>query len=311
MKTAVLGANPAWQKTLVFNDFSCNKVNRAITADEFASGKGVNFCRACIIHGASAPLLLQFAGGDNGRKLVSMLDALDISHYTSITQKPTRCCITILNKQDNSTTECIEPSFAATDEEIEKLLEMAENIMPECSVSAICGTLPGDTDNSVYSRFAAIAAKHDVPLLLDACKGIDGIFETNCVVDLKVNKEELFKISSEKSITSAVKQLFSRYAKLRTVAVTDGADTAFASDGKKIIYYHIPEIKNIVSTLGCGDTASAVYSSCLGENMPFELAFKKALAAASANCLSEMCGQFNTNDAAEIEKLITIIEGVL
>ena len=311
MKTAVLGANPAWQKTLVFEKFSCGTVNRAVSADEFASGKGVNFCRACEIHGTSTPVLLQFAGGDNGKKLISMLDKLNIRHCTCMTQNPTRCCITILNKMDNSTTECIEPSFAVSRDEAEKLLAMAEKIMPECAIAAVCGTLPGDTDKSVYSRFAAIAAKNDVPLLLDACKGIDGIFSTGCKINLKVNKEELMTLASKDSVDTAMRYLFSQYPSLCTVAVTDGADKAFASDGEKLVSYQLPEIKDIVSTLGCGDTASAIYSSCLAEGISFDIAFKKALAAASANCLSSTCGNYIQSDAKKIEELICLTESTL
>ena len=311
MKTAVLGANPAWQKTLVFEKFFCGTVNRAVTADEFASGKGVNFCRACEIHGSSTPVLLQFAGGDNGKKLVSMLDKLNIQHQTSITKNPTRCCITLLNRMDNSTTECIEPSFAASQEEADKLLAMAEKIMPECAIAAVCGTLPGDTDKSVYTKFAAIAAENNVPLLLDACKGIDGIFSTGCTVDLKVNKEELLNLTSQNSVENAMRYLFSNYSSLRTAAVTDGADKAFASDGRKLVSYQLPEIKDIVSTLGCGDTASAVYSSCLAEGLSFDIAFKKALAAASANCLSSTCGIYVPADAEKIENLISMTERAL
>ena len=308
IKTAVLGANPAWQKILVFKKFSCGNVNRAESAEEFPSGKGVNFCRACSIHGSSVPVLLQFAGGENGQKLVSMLDRMNIIHKTSATIQNTRCCITILNRENNSTTECIEPSYAASEDEINTLLSMAEEIMPECKIAAICGTLPGNTSTDVYTKFAAIAKKYDVPLLCDACKGIEGIFAAGCTTDLKINLEELQLLTGEESPYTAVKKLFANCHSLRTVAITDGAANAFASDGKRFITYHLPVLQNIISTLGCGDTASAVYSSCLAENIPFDEAFKKALAAASANCLSEICGEYDIMDAAGIEINITTQE---
>ena len=84
-----------------------------------------------------------------------------------------------------------------------------------------------------------------------------------------------------------------------------------AADGKILISYQLPEIKDIVSTLGCGDTASAVYSSCLAEGISFDIAFKKALAAASANCLSSTCGNYVPSDANRIEKLICMTESPL
>ena len=44
-KLAVLGPNPAWQKTLFFPDFNKGAVNRARKMEELPSGKGINFCR--------------------------------------------------------------------------------------------------------------------------------------------------------------------------------------------------------------------------------------------------------------------------
>lgn len=305
-KIAVLGANPAWQKTLSFKKFSCGKVNRAYQLDEFASGKGVNFCRASIVYGSAEPYLLQFAGGENGKRLVDMLDKLAICHLTSFTATPTRCCTTILNESDNSTTECIEPSYTVSESETANLLEMAEKIMPECCFAAVCGTLPGETDKMVYREFASIAAKNSVPLLLDACKGVDDVFTTGCGIHLKINREELFSMTGKENVEEAFAKLFSTYPAILSAAVTDGPEQAFASDGKKLVKYQLPKLDNIVSTLGCGDTASAVYSGALADGLDFEPAFKKALAAASANCLSHLCGSFNTADADKIESSITV-----
>ena len=65
---AVFGANPSWQKTLSFEHLLPGEVNRARSADAYASGKGVNFCRAATCHGLCRTRLFQFAGGGNGRR---------------------------------------------------------------------------------------------------------------------------------------------------------------------------------------------------------------------------------------------------
>ena len=305
-KIAVLGANPAWQKTLSFTDFGCSKVNRAVSVEQFASGKGINFCRAVRSAGTADVILMQFAGGENGRKLITALDELGIEHATAHTCTETRCCITILNRADNSTTECIEPSYTVTEAEINDLTAQAEKIIPQCRAVAICGTLPGDTDGKVYFYITEIAAKYGIPVLVDACKNIEWIWQSDAEINLKINKDELFSLSGKSEITEAFKHLFELHGSLKTVAVTDGPDTAFASDGKNIVSYRLPELKNIVSTLGCGDTASAIYTSNLINEVDYILAFKKALAAASANCLSFLCGKFNPNDAVNIESKIKV-----
>ena len=73
-KIAVAGANPARQKTLIFNSFVRGEVNRAAEKEEFASGKGINFCRAARCFGAADTELFQFCGGENGKFIISELE---------------------------------------------------------------------------------------------------------------------------------------------------------------------------------------------------------------------------------------------
>ena len=66
-KIAVLGANPALQKTMFFKEFRYGEVNRARRLESFPSGKGINFCRAAASWGRAAGVLFQFSGGENGK----------------------------------------------------------------------------------------------------------------------------------------------------------------------------------------------------------------------------------------------------
>ena len=296
-KIAILGANPAWQKTLTFSGFATGKVNRAEKLEEFASGKGVNCARACRCYGKSTPYLLQFAGKENGRRLADFLDRESFFHTTVHTATPTRCCTTLLDKTSGTTTECIEPSFAVTQQEINQLLQGADELLSFCDAAAICGTLPGDTPAKVYTEFALIAKKHNVPVLLDACKGVGDVLDCGCTIDLKINLEELFLLTGCGDVHSALKELFQKHRNLRCAAITDGPETAFSSDGRKITSYTLPKLSNITSTLGCGDTASAVLCTELACGTDFDEAFKCALGAASANCLSALCGSFEKKQA--------------
>ena len=63
---AVLGPNPAWQKTLFFDRFAYGKINRAKEMQQFPAGKGINFCRAAACHSRAVGRLVQFTGGENG-----------------------------------------------------------------------------------------------------------------------------------------------------------------------------------------------------------------------------------------------------
>ena len=69
-KIAVMGANAARQKTLIFDRLCPGEVNRAVSMSEIPSGKGINFCRAARNWNRAEAVVIQFAGGDNGKYLV-------------------------------------------------------------------------------------------------------------------------------------------------------------------------------------------------------------------------------------------------
>ena len=97
-KLAVLGPNPAWQKTLFFPDFNKGAVNRARKMEELPSGKGINFCRALSFHKRVDFTLIQFSGGENGAKLDAALQDTDINFLSVPVAGPTRCCTTCLDE---------------------------------------------------------------------------------------------------------------------------------------------------------------------------------------------------------------------
>ena len=117
-KVVVLGPNPAWQKTLFFPTFTKGAVNRARMMEELASGKGINFCRALSCQKQSRFTLLQFSGGENGRKLDKALHESGMDFISIPVQGPTRCCTTCLDESAQVMTELIEPSFPASTQEV-------------------------------------------------------------------------------------------------------------------------------------------------------------------------------------------------
>ena len=175
-KITVIGANPAWQKTLIFPEFTINQVNRAESILEFASGKGINFCRAAGVWQQCRPEVIQFTGGGNGKNLISALDSEGLAHRSIPTETPTRCCITCLDQKNHATTECIEPSYAVSATEADALVKAASESLESSGLLAICGTLPGTGDPVLYARLAELSSCFQVPILLDAYKNAGAIF---------------------------------------------------------------------------------------------------------------------------------------
>ena len=134
MKTIfVMGANPAWQKTLVFQNLKTGAVNRAVSMEVYPAGKGVNVCRAAACFGTAETRLFQFAGGATGQRLCAALDELGIRHETVETRHETRTCVTCLDCAEGSMTELIEPSGAVSETEAEKFLQILKAAFCFCN----------------------------------------------------------------------------------------------------------------------------------------------------------------------------------
>ena len=300
-----IGANPAWQKVLKFSALKLDAVNRADALWAFASGKGINFARAVRNWGAAESLLLQFAGGDNGKLLLDDLEKENLAAKTFVSSIPTRCCITCLSDHDNSMTELIEPSQAPDRELQQQALEFIAEHIAEADGMAFCGQLPANMPIDFYVECARIAAKEHKTLLIDSWKNITPVLQCAENAVLKINGDELRELTGIADTKTALKKLFDS-CNLRGIAITNGAESAYYAEGGKIWQYSIPKLDHVVNPVGSGDTASAVFMSELLVGNEPEKAFACALAAATANCCSMKCGEFDRNEAMEFYKSVNI-----
>lgn len=308
-KMLVLGPNPAWQKTLFFNELGLGEVNRAHDIEIYASGKGVNFCRAARCWGNSQSELLQFAGGDTGKQLCQYLEAEGIPNQTVQTEHATRTCYTCLSV-DHAMTELIEPSFPISENEMRQYHDLLRQNIARFAGVAFCGTLPNKSPIEIYRRAAEIIKEANLALLIDAWQNIEPVLEVGGEIIFKVNAEEIKLVANEKDTINAIEKTLKKY-NLKAVAVTDGPGKAYLACGDKLYIYELPRLDEVTSALGCGDTNSAIFLSEYLAGTAIEKAFAKALAAASANCLTAKCGDFIKETATELYEKIRINATIL
>ena len=303
----VLGPNPAWQKTLFFKELVTGEVNRAYDMNNFPSGKGINFSRAASVWGKSHTLLLQFAGGYTGKLICDGLDAEGIRHSTISVDHVTRTCTTCLCQTTTRMTELIEPSRAADQASISKMLDVIHANVKNCLGIALCGTLPGGDGLNLYIEAAQIAETYGIPLLIDSWQDIEQVLQHAGNAILKINLAELRQITGIDSPREATLAALNNY-RLKAVAITDGPGNAYAATAGKFYVYKLKKLDHIVNPLGSGDTAAAVFFSEYLNEKPLTEAFASGLAAASANCLTPLCGHFELPAALQIRNAITISE---
>jgi tagatose 6-phosphate kinase len=308
-KLLALGPNPAWQKTLFFNELHTGEVNRAYKEQSFASGKGINFCRAARSWGNPQTELLQFAGGDTGKQLCGYLKDEGIPNRTVHTEQTTRTCYTCLS-ENQPMTELIEPSSPISEDEMKQYHDILLHNIKNFAGVAFCGTLPTGSSIEVYRKAAEIVKAAKLPLLIDSWQNIIPVLEVGGDIIFKVNAEEIKTVAGKKDTVKAMQLLLDKYG-LKATAVTDGPGKAYLLYDGKLYTYELPVLDKIVSSLGCGDTNASIFFSEYTAGTPPEEAFAKGLAAASANCLTATCGSFSRETALKLHEKIKIHATVL
>ncbi len=307
---AVMGANPAWQKTLWFEHLVPGGVNRARALDAYPSGKGVNCCRAARCHGRSRTRLFHFSGGDTGARLDAGLRADGFDVVSIPLGGETRSCTTCIDDASSAMTELIEPCPGAGPRAVAEMLSSLDRALEECEVLVIVGTLPGNTDPGLYREAVRLAAAHNRLTVIDAYQNIAPALDTapRGRTFVKINAAELAALcGGERDIVSALAVFRRRFPGI-SAAVTDGPADAFLDRGDRIFRFGIPVLEKIASPLGCGDTASAVLATELQLGNPPEQAFASALSAAAANTQLPRAGCFDPSLAARLRAGISIEE---
>lgn len=122
---------------------------------------------------------------------------------------------------------------------------------------------------------------------------------------LKINLDEIAEIAGTRDPRRAIEYCMTRFP-LTGVAITDGPDNAYAAIEGHFWEFALPKLEHIVSPLGSGDTAAAIFFAEYLSGTPFEDAFAAGLAAASANCLTPLCGNFSIDDYRRLRTRISI-----
>jgi 1-phosphofructokinase family hexose kinase len=316
----VVGLNPAWQKTLRFARFDYGEVNRALSCTSMAGGKGINVARA-LSQLNSTPTIVQFAGGFTGRMIMNEIDEHGWPHVTVFTDAPTRTCTTVLSDADRSMTELIEPSPQIEEGAVEQLRERVWPLLPQMSAVVVAGTVPDGVPESFSAELVQQALSSSW-VVVDACRDVLQVLNAGPHV-LKINRAELAVLTEREDVLWGARWLLDHHP-LGAVAVTDGARDAVLVLRDRAFFYKVPVLSDVLNPLGAGDCATAALAVELAtvsrgaEKSPAEMvanesfaeiassAFRRALAVASASCLTEGAAFFSLDSVVEIESGIQV-----
>ena len=290
----VIGLSPALQKTLLFDSVSLNDINRAKEIFYSAGGKAVHTAIASSKF-FSAVTLIHCTGGNNGEKLKELIFSQPFSKINIEIAESTRMCTTLLH--DSMMTELIEPSPKLSKNEQSKILECIHEHSAQSDALILAGTYPKCFDHDFYTTVVN-RTKKDCFVCLDAHQNVMPALKSSKVNLLKINQEELRKVTGLEDLHESVEQLLEDFPET-TLAITDGPGTAWFFSRNVQYKYSIPKI-NCLNPIGAGDTVTGVTVAQFLSDYELDDAFQYGLAAATASCLSYIGADFSEEKALEI-----------
>lgn len=302
----VLGLNPALQKLIFFPDFFPNRVNRAEKISYISGGKGANFAKAVLNYGSYAKVF-QFSGGSSGKKYCEIIELEKIPYLNQTSSSETRICSTLISERKQQITEIIEPSGTILEKEAKKLLAQCISSLPKFQGVAICGTFPPGIKAKFYAKLAHQAQKNGKPVLMDSYLDVIPVLKEGVDI-LKINLSELKQLTGKRKASTAAKAVFKDFP-IKIIAVTDGPNNANLflkqdtniSDSYFTQYdYSIPKLKKVINPIGAGDVVSAVLFAEYLKKTPIHEAFKLALGAGSASCITSHNAVFDNRYARKL-----------
>ncbi len=276
--------SPTFQRIMVFRNFHLDEVNRCIRLIEIASGKGINVARVINDLGRPATCLAQLGGGRVDEFLgLCARERIDMRFIR--VPSDIRTCTTIINEEDNTSTELVEEAREVSPEASEAFFKLFMDNLSECDAVILSGTKAKGFSPDLYPRIVRECRKSGKLSVLDI-KGdelIASLREGPSII--KPNLSEfcatfmhdvvIYENSDDGSTYDRVRELTrSFYEKYGTrTVITRGKYDTWVYNGSDLVV--IPSIKTdlaIVNTIGCGDTLTGAMTHSLLEGNELEKA---------------------------------------
>ncbi|MEU9835752.1 1-phosphofructokinase [Streptosporangium sp. NPDC048047] len=274
-----LTLNPSLDRTIEIGSLDRGAVIRSAATHLDPGGKGVNVSRALLANAVGSRAVVPY-GGEEGRRLISLLSEEGIDMVTVPVAGPTRSNIA-LAEPDGTVTKINEPGTALSSAELDALAEAVLGEAGSADWVVASGSLPPEVPVDVYARLCRRFARAGILVAVDTSgPALREALEAGPAL-IKPNREELAEATGRAITTlgdaiEAASALRSRGA--GTVLASLGPDGAVLLEGDQVWYGEGP-VAEPRSTVGAGD---AMLAGFLAAGARGEAALAEALAWATA-----------------------------
>lgn len=302
-----LGTTPTVQRTMIFEAFHLDAVNRARHVMETASGKSINVARVARTLGADA-VATGFLGGRTGQWIRSDLADSGIAADFIDVAPPTRTCVTIVDEAAGTSTELVEESSEVAAEAHEGLLKSLSGLLGGRRVLVLSGSLTPGAPQDFYARCTALANAAGVRVIIDGRgEPLEQAMAQRPAM-VKPNVAELAatlgrSLDDESAIVAGAGELVQRGAE--RVVITRGPEPMIAVDAERAWRVRGPDVTGKYP-IGSGDSLAAGLAVAMAREAPFEQMLKLAMACGMANALVPMPGHVEAQTVREIEQRVRV-----
>ena len=290
----VVCLNPTLQQTMVFDRVVVGEVNRSSYHRSDASGKGMNVCRVLTQLGSSA-VLLSHLGGQRVDEFLDFAAKDGVPILWDDSKSPIRTCITILQRDGNSTTELVQESQEVAPGTEKKIRELYTKKLESVEVVVFSGTRSPGYSSTMYAEMVKEAKDAGKFVVLDY-RGDD--LKQSLVMRPDIIKPNLSEFCAtffpshgpvreqednetmKHQVKAEMEKLYETY-NIKTI-ITRGSKDLWAYDGTH--WYEKPSRKvNVLNTIGCGDAFTGGFVHAHVTDKTFSEALEIALDAAARN----------------------------
>lgn len=305
MKILCVCLSATIQRTVLFDSFAVDCVNRSNNWREDASGKALNAARVLNQIEPGCSVAVCPVGNSNAERFMHLASNDTDLYVTPIyIEGNTRVCWTLLDTKNGTTTEVVADEalnslqIAGAEAEL-KLLEFVRKYMTSFDALLFAGSRPQNWSANICARICEVAHKAGKLVLADF-RGDDllGTLKLTTPQIIKINEEEFCQtfgglLLSEEELVSAISKKSQELDNI--IVVTRGRKDILASEKGK--NYRVPaEQVKAINTTACGDSFAAGFLHAYLLDKNIEKALKEGAHCAALNAQTIVPGSLKPSE---------------
>lgn len=298
--------NPSIDRMYKVNSMNIGEVQRVVSANSTAGGKGINVTKVCKIL-REEPLAMGFLGGYNGEFIKEELRKLDIKNKFTKIKQETRNCLNIIT-DDKVSTEFLEKGPIIESHDLEKFENDIKEVIKDTKILVASGSYCQNVPLDYYEKIGNLCRENNVKFILDTSGEPLKVALKSKPYLIKPNIDEIkqlldIDVESMDEIICAGKELIKMGAE--NVCISLGKDGMVYLNESEIYEVKVPKIE-AVNTVGSGDSTIAGFSVGILRGYEVEELLKLSNACGISNALNIETGFVNLEEIEKYKDLVKV-----